>query len=137
MKKYAIVIFIALAFLTVSFAQTPTQEQKPATQQQNVILKPKVYVEDLVLSWQLLSSIELKANEVDAFLAVKSFLKPYIEKAQKDNLQLSATMDLDAPLATANNLIQFLERSSIPAAQAERYKRFVLSFQEAAKNYKQ
>ena len=137
MKKYAIVIFIALAFLTVSFAQTPTQEQKSAAQQQNVILKPKVYVEDLILSWQLLSSIELKANEVDAFLGVKSFLKPYIEKAQKDNMQLSATMDLDAPLATANNLIQFLERSSIPAAQAERYKRFVLSFQEAAKNYKQ
>ena len=135
MKKFAL-IFVFAMFFTASFAQNQNNQNAVATQQQNIVLKPKVFVEDLVLCWQLLANIEIKATEVDLFLNVKSFLKPYIEKIQKENLQLNSNLELSAPLNTSNSMIQFLERATIPAAQAERYKRFILAFQEAAKNYK-
>ncbi len=137
MKKFAFIFVFSFALMAIStFAQTPNAQNAAATQQQNIVLKPKVFVEDLVLCWQLLANIEIKATEVDLFLSVKNFLRPYVEKVQKENLQLNSTLELAAPLNTSNSMLQFLERASIPAAQAERYKRYILAFQEAAKNYK-
>lgn len=131
MKALIVLFLFVFSFavtIPVVHAQN-TQTQQPAAK----ILKPKVYAADLIFAFQLLNTIELRGSEVDALLEVKTVLKPYIEKVQKENMQLNAvvTFDISAPLAY--NLLQFLERGKFTGGDAEKYKRFVEAFSEAAK----
>jgi hypothetical protein len=131
MKALVVLILFVFSFavtIPVANAQNTPAQQPPAK-----ILKPKVYAADLIFAFQLLNTIELRGSEVDALLEVKNALKPYIEKIQKENLQLNAvvTFDISAPLAY--NLLQFLERGKFTGSDAEKYKRFVEAMSEAAK----
>ncbi len=105
--------------------------QAPTTTVQNI--KPTVTAGDLVFAAQLLNSVELRGNEVDAFVTVKTALKPYLDKIQNEKLQATSNVEMNFPLATAQNLLTFMERGKISGADADRYKRFVDSFVTAAK----
>lgn len=102
--------------------------------QQNVqMLKPKVYVLDIVFAYQLLNSIELKGSEVNAFVEVKNVLTPHIETIQKENLPANNVVTFEIAAPVASNLLAFMERGKFSGADVEKYKRFVDSIIESAK----
>lgn len=136
MKKIGIIATIAFLlsfFATDIFSQGQNNSQPTNLQQPVKIIKPKVYAADLVFAFQMLSSIELRASEVDALIEVKDALKPFIEKIQKDNIPLATPVEFEVSTALAYNLLQFLERGKLTGADAERYKRFVGGITDAAK----
>jgi hypothetical protein len=126
-------VFVALTALIMflSIAVNAQQSQLQQPQVQNI--KPTVNAGDLVFAAQLLNTVELRGNEVDAFISVKNTLKPFLEKIQNDKMQATQTMDIPMTLAIANNFLGFLERGKITGADADRYKRFIDAFIEAAK----
>lgn len=131
MKKN--IAFIVIAFfmaINLNVLNAQNNAAAPATPK---LLKPKVLVADLIFSYQLLNTIELKGSEVDALLEIKNVLKPYIEKIQKDNLSLTTAVQFDIQAPIAANLLQFMERGKFTGGDAEKYKRFVDGIVESAK----
>jgi hypothetical protein len=126
MKHFSSIILVLLAVLTVNIYAQNNNQNVPN-------IKPTVTAGDLVFVAQTLNTVELRGNEVETFVAVKNAIKPYLDKIQNDKLQANSNLELNLPLTTAQNLITFLERAKISGAEAERYKRFVDSFINAAK----
>ncbi|GAB1372121.1 hypothetical protein MASR1M45_21830 [Candidatus Kapaibacterium sp.] len=126
-----IVLFVCCLGHLQLIGQQP--QNLDAQKQQLANIKPTVYATDLVFAFQMLSTIELKATEVDALLEVKTALKPYIEKIQKDNIPLANPVIFEISSPLAYNLLQFLERGRLTGADAEKYKRFKDGITEAAK----
>jgi hypothetical protein len=110
--------------------------QNPTPQQTVKMLKPQVVAGDLIFAYQLLNTIELRGSEVDALLEIKAALLPYIEKIQKDNIPLTNLVLYEINPGIAQNLLLFMERGKFIGADAERYKRFVISLNESMKPQK-
>lgn len=121
--------FVLMLNFNLTNAQTTTTAQPNAAK----ILKPKVFVTDLVFAYQLLNSIELRGSEVDALIEIKNVLKPFIEKIQKESIPLTNLVTFDIQANIAANLLQFMERGKFTGADVERYKRFVDGIVESAK----
>jgi hypothetical protein len=126
-------VFVVLTALIMLFSLAVNAQQQQLQQPQIQNIKPVVTAGDLVFAAQLLNSVELRGNEVDAFISVKNTLKPFLEKVQNEKMQATQTLDIPMTLAIANNFLGFLERGKITGADAERYKRFIDAFIEAAK----
>ena len=123
-----LILFAFIVSMNLNYASA-----QDASQPQMKILKPKVLAADLIFSYQILNTIELRGSEVDALIEVKNILKPYLEKIQKDNVPLNNAVMFDIPAPVASNLLQFMERGKFAGADAEKYKRFVDGIIEAAK----
>ncbi|MDX9790157.1 MAG: hypothetical protein WC313_02850 [Candidatus Kapaibacterium sp.] len=119
------ILFVLLS--TNLFAQNDNQQAAPK------IIKPKPYAMDFLFCYQLLNTIELRGSEVDALLEVKNTLKPFIDKIQADNIPMNNVVTFDISVPVAYNFLQFLERGKFTGADAEKYKRFVNSINEAFK----
>ena len=115
-------VVILMGVISAFGQQQPIQE-----------IKPVVTAGDLVFAAQLLNTVELRGNEVEAFMNVKNAIKPFLEKVQNDKMQASSTLEMKISVTLANNFLAFLERGKIAGADAERYKRFVDAFVAAAK----
>jgi hypothetical protein len=123
-----LILFTFIMSMNVNFVSAQESQQT-----QMKILKPKVFAADLIFSYQILNTIELRGSEVDALIEVKNILRPYLEKIQKDNVPLNNPVTFDIPAPIASNLLQFMERGKFTGADAEKYKRFVDGIIEAAK----
>jgi hypothetical protein len=133
MKKLFIFLFIALfAFIGNLSAQNKQQTPQIPTAQE-IVLKPLVYVEDVVFIYQSFDNIEITGNEVEPFLEVKTHLQKIIKSAQTDKKQLNETMSTEIPLHIAQNMISFISRAKFTGKNAEQYKRFVDAIVESGK----
>lgn len=130
MKKLIFVLFFAL----VPFLALAQQGQKPLEKQQEVkILKPSVVIGDLVFVSQTLKTVEIKGNEVDAFLAVDKHITEILKELSGKNKKPADTEVIDFPMNIAQNTLVFMDRASLSGQNAVIYKRFVDALVEAAK----
>ncbi len=88
-------------------------------------LKPTFIVSDIYVVMQILEGIELKGNEVEAFLDVKNNLKSYLEMAKDKKLKVTDSLKINMPGYLAQNIITFLTRATLRGNMADQYKRFV------------
>jgi hypothetical protein len=130
MKKLIVILFCAL----VPFLAYAQQAQKPLDQKQEVkILKPSVVIGDLVFVSQTLKTVEIKGNEVDAFLAVDKHITEILKEFNGKNKKASDTEVIEFPMNIAQNTLVFMDRASLSGQNAVIYKRFVDALVEAAK----
>lgn len=130
MKKTFLVLFFAL----VPFLALAQQSQKPLDQKQEVkILKPSVVIGDLVFVSQTLKTVEIKGNEVEAFLAVDKHITSILQDFNGKNKKASDTEIIEFPMNIAQNTLVFMDRASLSGQNAVIYKRFVDALVEAAK----
>lgn len=131
MKKNALLLILLFVVATCSiFAQAQQPAQKP------IILKPMVMAADLVFVMNTLNSIDITGGEVENFLACKTLIKETLQKAQDAKKTITDSMNLEIPLATAQNLAVYLERAKFSGNQAEQYKRFMEALVESTKPYR-
>jgi hypothetical protein len=130
MKRALIVsLFLIALFSLNSFSQ----ERKLEPEKKQVILKPFLLVGDIIFISQVLNNVEIRGNEVESFLTVRTQLNNTLQKIQDKNLQATDSLIVELNIVTAQNLLNLLDRATIQGAHAERYKRFVEAIIESSK----
>jgi len=87
-------------------------------------LKPVIQYSEIDFCLQLLKNIELRGNEVDALMEVRSIMISQLQKATKENKKPEESTTLEFTINQAQNLLAFLQRAPLTGAVADRYKRF-------------
>jgi hypothetical protein len=110
--------WFASVLLTVALAQ---QQSADASSPQNTILKPTMTLGDVLFAINVLNTVEIKGNEVEAFLDVKNVFVKAAQEAQKEKKTESDPVTIEMNLLTANNFLMLFQRASIPGSAAERF----------------
>lgn len=116
------IIFAVLVFVPISNAQT---KQNLATQ----TIMPMVVVADMHFALNVLNTIEIKGDQVNAFLDIKNLFTGAIEYAQKNGLKISDAFKISTTYAVGKNTLFFLEKVTLSGANAEQYKRLTGAFE--------
>ena len=95
------------------------------TQQQTKVLKPKMPISEIAFVATLLETVEIRGNEVDAFVDVKNVLMKIIDKATTEKKKAADETVLEINIAQAQNLLALLQRARLTGGDADRYKKFV------------
>ena len=114
MKRFIAFVCMAILASTAVFAQQQNQQ----------ILKPIVQYSEIDFCLQLLKNIELKGNEVDALMDIQSVMIRELQIAIKEKKKPEDVSSLELTVVQAQNLLSFLQRSSLTGGLADRYKRF-------------
>jgi hypothetical protein len=125
----ALVACTLLAGTTVVSAQ---QNLSP-TQAEVVTIKPKLKLGDVKAVANFIGGVDIKGNEVDAFIEVKKTLTSAAETAAKAGKKDDDVITVDLKLDVAQNLFLLMQRASLKGAEAEKFKEITTSIQEAAK----
>lgn len=129
MKKSLLIVTL---FLTVFSATLFAQDNNKL----NTKIKPEFVVGDVFFAHNVMNTIDIKGNEVEAFLECQNHLKNLAEKAQKANKQAQDKINDEMTLNIARNLTLFLSRASFKGEQAVIFKRFIDSIVTAAEKVK-
>ena len=114
MKRFIAFVCMAILASTAVFAQQQNQQ----------ILRPIVQYSEIDFCLQLLKNIELKGNEVDALMDIQSVMIRELQIAIKEKKKPEDVSSLELTVVQAQNLLSFLQRSSLTGGLADRYKRF-------------
>ncbi|MFM7158186.1 MAG: hypothetical protein ACKO2H_05860 [Bacteroidota bacterium] len=114
MKRFIAFVCMAILGSTALYAQQQNQQ----------ILKPIVQYSEIDFCLQLLKNIELKGNEVDALMDIQSVMIRELQIAIKEKKKPEDVSSLELTVVQAQNLLSFLQRSSLTGGLADRYKRF-------------
>jgi len=117
-------VVLATVLTSISIAQQQQQQTTLTTEQsspQNTILKPTMTLGDVLFAINVLNTVEIKGNEVEAFLDVKNVLVKAAQEAQKAKKTESDPVTIEMNLLTANNFLTLFQRASIPGSAAERF----------------
>lgn len=114
MKRFIAFVCMAILATTAVFAQQQNQQ----------ILRPIVQYSEIDFCLQLLKNIELKGNEVDALMDIQSVMIRELQIAIKEKKKPEDVSSLELTVVQAQNLLSFLQRSSLTGGLADRYKRF-------------
>jgi len=113
MKRFIAFVCMAILASTALYAQQQNQQ----------ILKPIVQYSEIDFCLQLLKNIELKGNEVDALMDIQSVMIRELQIAIKEKKKPEDVSSLELTVVQAQNLLSFLQRSSLTGGLADRYKR--------------
>ena len=123
MKTTFVSILFAVLFLVpVSNAQ---QNQNLATQ----TIMPMVVVADMHFALSVLNTIEIKGDQVNAFLDIKNLFAGAIEYAQEKKLKMTDAFRISTTYAVGKNTMFFMEKVTLSGANAEQYKRLTGAFE--------
>ncbi|MFM7543515.1 MAG: hypothetical protein ACKO5I_02660 [Ignavibacteria bacterium] len=122
MKNIIALTCISIIGATTLFAQLQNQQ----------ILKPVIQYSEIDFCLQLLKNIELRGNEVDALMEVRSIMISQLQKATKENKKPEESTTLEFTINQAQNLLAFLQRALLTGAVADRYKRFTDAIKTSA-----
>lgn len=135
MKK--IILIFAITLLSVSSLYSQQQPQLINNNvKQNPIMKPVLIVSDIYMVMQILDGIDIKGQEVEAFLDIKNHLKSYLEDAKTKKLKATDNITVEMPTFIAHNILFFLNRATLRGDMADQYKRFIDSIVKAAPKQK-
>ncbi|OGU56912.1 MAG: hypothetical protein A2X64_02685 [Ignavibacteria bacterium GWF2_33_9] len=122
------------ALFLLLFALVPVLTFAQNNQKQDVkILKPSIVLGDLVFVSQTLKSVEIKGEEVDAFMAVDKHITDVLKDMSAQKKTGADTVVIDYPADLAQNTLIFMNRAKLSGQYAVVYKRFVDAIMAAAK----
>jgi len=113
--------------------QTSAQQGSLTSNQEMVVIKPKLALADIRGVSQFLESVEIRGTEVDAYLDVKKSLNAAIEEATKSNRKPEDLVVVDMRMDVANNFYVLMQRATLKGAEAEKFRQIIVAVQDAAK----
>lgn len=114
--------------------QTSKQQGSLTSNQEMIIIKPKLALADVKGVSQFLESVEIRGTEVDAYLDVKKALNTAIEDGAKANRKPEDVVTVDMRMDVANNFYVLMQRATLKGAEAEKFRQIIVAVQEAAKD---
>lgn len=122
-KTLTLIAAIVMA-VSVSMAQGQPSE---------AVLKPELQLADVKQVTLFLGGVEIRGNEVDAFLDVKQTLAKAAEAAGKAGKKDEDSITVEMRISTAQNFLLLMQRATLKASDAEKFKAIVQSIEESAK----
>lgn len=132
MKHILLSAFVACTLIAGTTLVSAQQNLSP-TQAEVVTIKPKLKLGDVKAVANFIGGVDIKGNEVDAFIEVKKTLTTAAETATKAGKKDDDVITVDLKLDVAQNLFLLMQRASLKGAEAEKFKEITTSIQEAAK----
>lgn len=132
MKHILLSAFVACTMIAGSTLASAQQNLSP-TQAEVVTIKPKLKLGDVKAVANFIGGVDIKGNEVDAFIEVKKTLTTAAESAAKAGKKDDDVITVDLKLDVAQNLFLLMQRASLKGAEAEKFKEITSSIQDAAK----
>lgn len=124
---------VALMLIAGAAATVSAQQNLSPTQAEVVTIKPKLKLADVKAVANFIGGVDIKGNEVDAFIEVKKTLTSAAEAATKAGKKDDDVITVDLKLDVAQNLFLLMQRASLKGAEAEKFKEITTSIQDAAK----
>lgn len=124
----AVVIAMLLAVSGLTAQQQLSQQSA-----ESVIIKPKLTLGDVKIVAIFIGSVDIRGNEVDAFLDVKQTLTNAADAAAKAGKKDDDVIVVDMRLDTAQNFFLLMQRATLKAADAEKFKSILTAIQDAAR----
>ena len=140
MKKFLLIIVLFFSFALISNSQNKDKDKKEQTTNTDAssnLVQPVVYKLDLVFLANALNTIELKATEVESFLEVQEKIKVFTDNSQFQAMNPEQQVKIEFDPLILDRIIIFSNRISLVGGDAVKYKRIILTFMEASKNFKQ
>ncbi|MBS1562199.1 MAG: hypothetical protein JSS89_11385 [Bacteroidetes bacterium] len=132
MKHILLSALVACTLIAGTTVVSAQQNLSP-TQAEVVTIKPKLKLGDVKAVANFIGGVDIKGNEVDAFIEVKKTLTSAAEAAAKAGKKDDDVITVDLKLDVAQNLFLLMQRASLKGAEAEKFKEITTSIQEAAK----
>lgn len=136
MSRFALIGFVLAVFATSAFAQgtvTNNQQGSLTSNQEMVVIKPKLALQDVKGVSQFLQSVEIRGTEVEAYLDVKKALNSAVTDATKANKKDDELIVVEMRMDVANNFYVLMQRATLKGAEAEKFRQIIVAVQEAAK----
>lgn len=130
MKTMQSLLIVAVMTMFMASSATFAQIQQPAS---DVVLKPSIKLADVKQMTLFLGGVDIRGNEVDAYLDVKESLVKATQAAEKASKKDDDIISVEMPLSTAQNFLLLMSRATLKGADAEKFKEIVSAVQEAAK----
>jgi ribosomal protein S1 len=128
-------VLVALALMISVVSAVAQQSNASLTpQQEAVTIKPKLMLGDVKALSNFLLGIEIRGNEVDAFLDARKTLTAAAEAAAKAGKKDEDVITVDMRLDIAQNIFLLMQRASLKGAEAEKFKQIITSMQDAARD---
>lgn len=115
-----------------AFSQGQVGQLTPAAQAP-VIVKPKLKLGDVKALIQLIAEVDIRGQEVDAYLDTKKVLSGAVDAATKAATKDDGVVTLEMRTEQVQNLFMLMQRSQLKGAAAEKFKEIVTVLDEAAK----
>jgi len=105
--------------MAVALAFTTAQAQQQATQ----TIKPKLTLAEVEFTRIVLNSIEIRGNEVDAFMEVRGIFDKLLDAGSKDKKAGTDIVTAEMTYPQANNLLTLMQRAKMTGENADRFKK--------------
>lgn len=129
-------LIVALCLFVVGAGAVLAQGQgghlTPAAQAP-VTVKPKLKLGDVKALIQLISEVDIRGAEVDAYLDTKKVLAASVDAAAKSAAKDDDAIALEMRTEQVQNLFMLMQRSQLKGAAAEKFKEIVVILDEATK----
>lgn len=116
--KLTIKLFLA-ALTVLSLTTTGVSAQ----QQQAQTIKPKMSLAEVEFTRLVLNTIEIRGNEVEAFMDVRGVFDKLLEAGQKDKKAGTDVVTVEMTYPQANNLLALMQRAKLTGENADRFKK--------------
>jgi hypothetical protein len=129
----AVLALLTILVVAVGSVTAQQQQQLSTQQAEAIIIKPKLTLGDVKIVTIFIGSVDIRGNEVDAFLDVKQTLTKATDAATKAGKRDEDVIVVDMRLDTAQNFFLLMQRATLKAADAEKFKAILTAIQEAAR----
>lgn len=130
---FAAAVVAATTFIPATVRAQQTQQPSLLQSQQEAVIRPKLVLADVRAVSSFLGGVEIRGNEVDAYLDVKHALSTAVDAATKAGKKDDDMIVVDMRLDVAQNFYVLMQRATLKAAEAEKFKQIIGAVQEAAK----
>lgn len=117
---------LAFALVATSFASAQGKQADAP------VLKPDLLLSDVKNVTLFIDNVDIRGNEVDAFLDVKQTLSKAAEAAEKAGKKADDKIAVEMKVETARNFLLLMSRAPLKGGEAEKFKAIITAVTDAA-----
>jgi len=131
--RFFAVLALAVALSVASVDTSAQGGQLTPSAQAPVMIKPKMKLRDVAAVIQFIAGVDIRGNEVDAYLDTRKILVEVMETANKASKKDEDIVTVEMKLEQVQNLFTLMQRGSLKGGEAEKFKEIMSAIQEAVK----
>ncbi|MBU3741801.1 MAG: hypothetical protein FGM24_05885 [Candidatus Kapabacteria bacterium] len=121
-----------LSAFTLALIATSSIAFAQGKQAETPMLKPDLLLGDVKNVSLFIDNVDIRGNEVDAFLDVKQTLAKAAEAAEKAGKKADDKITVEMKIETARNFLLLMSRAPLKGGEAEKFKAIITAVTDAA-----
>ncbi len=116
-KSFSAFMLMLAIIALLTFSPAMAQQQAQQT------IKPKLTLAEVEFTRVVLNSIEIRGNEVEAFVEVRGVFDKLLDAGVKNKKTGDEVVTVEMTYPQANNLLTLMQRAKLSGENADRYKK--------------